>query len=305
MSVQTEDFQKDRELKVTGEWGNATHNLARYENLFDQYGNLLLGHRAAPLTRTLTQGKQMSGDDVDAVARALWRLGYRPPDQDRVGIDFGPKMAEQTKAFQTDRGLEPTGEWAGPVHDQACALVGFDDYACQLLRGYQPMPTPAPVPVETLAQARLRRAQGEIGTKESPPSSNHQKYGEWYRLDYQPWCAIFVTWADQVDGTGAASFVRGSYYSYVPYIVSDALAARRGLSKTTSPQPGDLACFDWSGDAVWDHIEIVETPPDDAGNFVTVGGNTSTSSDSDGGEVMRRQRNRYSQGTVFVRVAEP
>jgi hypothetical protein len=39
--------------------------------------------------------------------------------------------------------------------------------------------------------------------------------------------------------------------------------------------------------------------------FEAVEGNTSTSSNSNGGQVMRRTRTRNGQGTIFVRVAEP
>ncbi len=37
-------------------------------------------------------------------------------------------------------------------------------------------------------------AENEIGYEEKPPNSNKTKYGKWFGLDGQPWCAMFVSW---------------------------------------------------------------------------------------------------------------
>ena len=154
------------------------------------------------------------------------------------------------------------------------------------------------------AQARLAKAKTQLGYKESPSNSNQNKYGDWYGMNGVPWCAIFVSWCDQMGGRPTDTFRRGSYYSYVPYVVNDARMGRQGLTVTSSPKPGDLCCYDWSWDGEHDHIGIVSSKPDEGGNFQAVEGNTSTSDNSNGGQVMERWRNRYDQGTVFVRVAE-
>ena len=44
------------------------------------------------------------------------------------------------------------------------------------------------------AQDVLQVAIGELGTVESPANSNKTKYGAWYGMDGQPWCAMFVSW---------------------------------------------------------------------------------------------------------------
>jgi hypothetical protein len=49
---------------------------------------------------------------------------------------------------------------------------------------------------------------------------------------------------------------------------------------------------------------VVETKLNSSGGFTAVEGNTSTSDNSNGGQVMRRDRNKNQQGTVFVRVSE-
>jgi hypothetical protein len=106
-------------------------------------------------------------------------------------------------------------------------------------------------------------------------------------------------------GRPTKSFKQGSRYAYVPYVVSDARNNRNGLSVPSQPKPGDLVCFDWSRDFTYDHIGIFEdwagTSPSE---FTAIEGNTSTGNDSNGGQVMRRNRDTRRQNTVFVRVAE-
>jgi len=92
----------------------------------------------------------------------------------------------------------------------------------------------------------------------------------------------------------------------VPYLVSDARAGRYGLSTTDEPIPGDCVAYDWSFDGTYDHVGLFEAwTPGSGTEFTACEGNTSTSNDSNGGQVMRRTRNRGAQGTVFVRVKEP
>lgn len=40
----------------------------------------------------------------------------------------------------------------------------------------------------------LQVAESQLDTKEFPPGSNKTKYGVWYGIDGQKWCAIFVSW---------------------------------------------------------------------------------------------------------------
>jgi hypothetical protein len=72
------------------------------------------------------------------------------------------------------------------------------------------------------------------------------------------------------------------------------------MAITTNPQPGDLVCFDWEGNGVADHIGLYEKDLPGS-EFQTIEGNTSVGNNSNGGEVMRRKRNR-SQVQAFVHV---
>jgi hypothetical protein len=189
-------------------------------------------------------------------------------------------------------GLPHAGEYC--MDDVAVSMI---NEAWDQFQGHEPVPDKA-----TLRQRALDKAITQIGVKESPPESNQCKYTDWYGM-IGPWCAMFVTWCFETT-QDSPSFLRGSRYAYVPYIVGDARSGHYGLKTTDDPIPGDLACYDWEWNGEHDHVGIFESWAGD-GNFTVIEGNTSNSNNSNGGQVMRRTRNRSSQGTVFVRVSEP
>jgi cell wall-associated NlpC family hydrolase len=73
-----------------------------------------------------------------------------------------------------------------------------------------------------------------------------------------------------------------------------AWARQYGLTVKES-RPGDLVTFDWAHDGVGNHIGLVQAWPS------TIEGNTSEGNNSNGGEVMRRLRNR-ADVLVFIRL---
>jgi CHAP domain len=264
------------------------------------------------------------GPDVIGIKRTISRLGRWPwqtfddeySDKFALGNPSSSVADSGVAGFQRQQHIDDTG-WIGektfnslryalvPVGFQHAGEQAMDAKACQLIdqayemfQGHEPAPGGT-----TLRKHALERAKEQLGYKESPPGSNANKYGSWYGMNYQPWCAMFCTWCFENEGNSPA-FVKGSRYSYVPYVVQDAQAKRNGLSVTQDPIPGDLVCYDWSYDTIFDHIGIFEKWVD-LTNFQAIEGNTSTSNNSNGGEVMRRKRNTGAQKTVFVRVAEP
>lgn len=158
----------------------------------------------------------------------------------------------------------------------------------------------------------LRVAKTQLGTKESPPDSNNVKYNTWYYghpvsgSSTYPWCCVFVSWCF----ANSQPFYRwrkpNVHYAYVPALVNDARAGRNGLSvvSKTGVRPGDLVCFDWPGESpgLADHIGFFDGWVNQtSGSFKTVEGNTALTDNSNGGEVMARQRS-LSLVQVFVRV---
>jgi CHAP domain len=161
---------------------------------------------------------------------------------------------------------------------------------------------PAPGGGGNSAQQRLKKAQSQLGVKESPANSNKCKYTSWYGM-VGPWCAMFVTWCDlNSPAPSGNTFKKGSRYAYVPYVLADARLGYYGLSVTSSPKPGDLVLYDWSWDGEYDHIGIFESGS--SSSWQAIEGNTSLNNNSNGGEVMRRSRSKSDASVVFVRVKE-
>lgn len=276
------------------------------------------------------QGKQPSvdGPDVEAVKRTVWRAGRWPGPASGFDRAFsngfshgkGPNVVETGIAgIQRQQGLDDTG-WVGEKtfntlrsirvpqgpHAGEMAMdanaANLIAQAWELYGGEEPA-NPSPSSGTTRARA-LRGAISYLGYKESPAGSNRTKFGAWYGQDGQPWCAMFVSHCFEVEAGGSPSFAKGQRYAYVPYIVTDARNQRYGLSITQSPVPGDLVCYDWSvSDGTYDHVGIFEAWA--SGSFTAIEGNTSTSNNSNGGEVQRRTRRTTDAAIVFVRVAEP
>jgi hypothetical protein len=135
----------------------------------------------------------------------------------------------------------------------------------------------------------LAEALRHVGVRESPPGSNRTMFGRWFGVDGVPWCAIFTSYCFDVGAGvvlcrgwhGAGVGQRG--VAYVPTLAAWLRATGRTVA---TPQPGDLAVFDWDG-GLPDHVGIVISA---GGGLRTVEGNTAVGNDSDGGEVMRRVR---------------
>jgi cell wall-associated NlpC family hydrolase len=239
------------------------------------------------VTRTLhIASPAMHGPDVLAVQTALQTLGYAPGPLDG---EYGPATAAAVRQFKADHKLDADG------------VVG--PQAVKALETATPGAAPAAGGGATGAKA-LAEALRHIGTKEAPAGSNLTPFGHWFGVDGVPWCNIFVSYCF-VNGAGytiCSGFNGAGVYAkgctYVPTTEAWLRATGLWVGRTT-PQPGDIAIFNWDG-GVPDHIGIVEKSLG-GGQFQTVEGNTAVGNDSNGGEVMRRQR-ALSQVDGFGRV---
>ena len=137
----------------------------------------------------------------------------------------------------------------------------------------------------------LAVAAGELGVREQPANSNRVKYNDWYygrevSGSGYPWCMAFVQWCFAHAGaplpfkTASCGALLHWYRENQPECI------------VANPQPGDIAIFDFPGGADTDHTGIVESVGEST--VTTIDGNTGTTSDANGGAVMRRTRNRSS-----------
>lgn len=122
-------------------------------------------------------------------------------------------------------------------------------------------------------------AMKDLGYKESPACSNMTKFGKWIGLQGQPWCMSAVQyWASNAGVK--LPLKTGSCTSLM-----DA-SKRVGNWVTKNYQIGDIVIFQWKNDSR--HCGIVQSV---CGNKLkTIEGNTAVGNDSNGGEVMLRNR---------------
>lgn len=138
----------------------------------------------------------------------------------------------------------------------------------------------------------------EVGTTESPKNSNKTKYGLWFGLDGVAWCGIFVSWVYHHAGNplGNIGFKKG--FAGCQYAV--AYFKKKGLM-TVFPEHGDIVFFDFNGDGRYDHTGLFDKWLDEAKTkFMTIEGNTAIGNDSNGGEVMIRERKN--KNVLFVHI---
>lgn len=137
----------------------------------------------------------------------------------------------------------------------------------------------------------LDLAQQQVGTVESPPNSNRQKYGAWFGWNGVAWCNIFLSWLFWHVGSPFPAIQTAKGCAYVPAMVSAAI--RYGQWRpvgTYTPKPGDMIIFKFTNRP--DHIGIVKAVLPD-GRIWTIEGNTNAAGSRTGGgvwEVHRRSR---------------
>lgn len=121
----------------------------------------------------------------------------------------------------------------------------------------------------------LNVARSQIGFREGAKNSN--PYGAWYGVPNAPYCAMGVSWCfAQVSLSHliAAQTIKG--FSFNPTALHWFQMQKMVVNKMQA-LPGDLAFFDWNGDGVVDHVELVEAAS--LGGLTTIGFNTGNPND--------------------------
>lgn len=152
---------------------------------------------------------------------------------------------------------------------------------------------PAPKPPRSVGLYALAEYRKHLGETEMPPGSNKTPFGRWFGVDGVPWCAILASYCTAVStgfliaDVGYPGSRAGKGCAYVPGI--EAWARATGRWRDT-PVKGRLSIYDWGKDGIADHIGIVDTVLSPT-TFDALEGNTAVGNDSNGGQVMRRNRN--------------
>lgn len=184
--------------------------------------------------------------------QALVNHGY-----DTGGVDgvAGNGTFNAVLAFQSDRGLLPDG-MVGPhtrellnAPSDADGVVGTGTWN-KLFEVYR-------VPVSGTGVERfvnVAQYECDLGFQEDN-SNNITPYGQWYGLNEQPWCAMFVSWCAFQAGILNSKV---PMFAYCPYGVSDYIARGKYYSRNSSyiPRRGDTIFFIDADDDTASHTGI-------------------------------------------------
>lgn len=128
----------------------------------------------------------------------------------------------------------------------------------------------------TTREAVVARAVAANGYLNGAGYDIANRYSAELHLPSEAWCGDFVTGIYLEVGLPLPSMQAGHPhgFSYCPAAVNFG-RARGAVVASWQAQPGDIALFDWNGDGISDHTELVE---DWAGGVLhTIGGNSGPS----------------------------
>lgn len=138
-----------------------------------------------------------------------------------------------------------------------------------------------------LREKAFKQAEADLGMKEAPANSNRCPITKRWGIT-GPWCAMAVScW--YIDA-GSKAFKIHVDWAYCPYLLAQAIAGHHGIALTRDPKRGDIVLFDWGGEGIADHVGLFDHWIEHGKTFKTIEGNTAVGNDSNGGQVMRRDR---------------
>jgi len=110
----------------------------------------------------------------------------------------------------------------------------------------------------TQAQAVLAAAKKYIDQKYKEGANNDSIFGQWYGLNHQSWCAMFVSYCfDQAKVGNLLSGIQSPKgFAYCPAAVNHFTATHQ-LVPVAQAQPGDIVFFNWDGKGEAEHVGLV------------------------------------------------
>ncbi len=146
----------------------------------------------------------------------------------------------------------------------------------------------------------IAKKEADNGYKEG--TNNDNKFGIWYGINHQPWCAIFVSWCFH---TGGSQDLHGIQSKLGFHNCDAGLAHFMAQGKCVKPadaQPGDIVFFNLDSNAATsEHVGIVYVNQPDKQNLVTFEGNTSNKSGSANGDGVYKMQRPYAKVAGIAR----
>jgi hypothetical protein len=135
----------------------------------------------------------------------------------------------------------------------------------------------------------VREARKHLGYVEGPKKDNI--FGAWYGANHAPWCACFVSYV--LNHTGQGDLIKGAQTAKGFNSCGKGIEffkKHKAWFKVEEAKVGDLAFFDWDHDGEQDHVGIVSRVDLKKKLVLTIEGNTSDTSHSNGGVVKETWR---------------
>lgn len=149
------------------------------------------------------------------------------------------------------------------------------------------------------AEKLMEYALSQVGTEEKPANSNKVKYNTWFYgkevsgASY-PWCCAFLCYC--FNHVGFQSLFYGGKKCASCCTVEDYMIKRKQKVSKDDGRYGDIVFFNF-GSGRTRHIGLIVKKNKD-GSYQTVEGNTSVTSDDNGGKVMIRTRYKYQISSI-------
>ncbi|NNG35699.1 peptidoglycan-binding protein [Nakamurella aerolata] len=247
----------------TGKYDTATKNAVIK---FQRAKRLVTDGAAGPITmkamvggaNTAARYRWPNRNTTKAVQQLLIKFGY---NQVADG-DFGPVTRMNTINFQKAKGLPQTG------------IVDYVTWTYL----FNPPPAPAP-PASALGSKIAQIARGELANTwrnvERGGFDCNYYSGFWKSGNFscggngnrsEAWCSDFAKYVWYKAGADVAGLS-----PWAPNF-RDVYGKRHGTNHRNNPKVGDAVTYDWRGDGLIDHVEIVIAV---SGNtFTAIGGNS-------------------------------
>lgn len=102
----------------------------------------------------------------------------------------------------------------------------------------------------------LKKAESQIGFKEKPV--NLTKFGRYYGLDGQPWCALFLSWCFATSKHPLPSMQAGLKNGFAAAVAGMQYAKEHGAWRPSwDAEPGDIVVYGWDGPgSSWERMHV-------------------------------------------------
>jgi len=137
----------------------------------------------------------------------------------------------------------------------------------------------------------LAIAKKEVDAAYKEGTNNKNKFGEWYKMDNVPWCAIFVSWCFDQAKSPAVKDVQ-TKQGFHNCDAGLAYFRKHGqLVDVKDAQPGDIVFFNLDGvSGTSEHVGIIYVNQHEQGQMICFEGNTGTSGSANGDGCYKKTR---------------